>query len=85
LTDAQIAYIGDDLTDIPILKRAGLACAVANARAEVKPYAHFITQANGGQGAVREVIELILKAQNKWQPILARYGATNQAQHANQA
>ena len=72
-TDAQIAYIGDDLTDVPLLKRAGLACTVANARAEVKPYAHFITQVNGGQGAVREIIELILKAQNRWQSILEKY------------
>lgn len=76
LTDAQIAYIGDDLTDVPLLKRAGLACAVANARVEVKPYAHFITQADGGHGAVREVIELILKAQNKWQPIIEKYEAS---------
>lgn len=74
LAVAQIAYIGDDVTDVPILKRAGLACVVANARPEVKPFAHFLTQANGGCGAVREVIELILKAQSKWQPILEKYG-----------
>lgn len=74
LTDAQVAYIGDDLTDVSLLKRAGLACTVANARPEVKPYAHFIAQADGGHGAMREIVELILKAQNKWQPILQKYG-----------
>jgi 3-deoxy-D-manno-octulosonate 8-phosphate phosphatase (KDO 8-P phosphatase) len=75
LSESQIAYIGDDLTDIPLLRRAGLACTVANARPEVIPYAHFVTQVNGGYGAVRETIELILKAQNKWQSILKKYGA----------
>jgi len=74
LSESQIAFIGDDLTDIPLLKRAGLACTVANARPEVIPYAHFVTQAHGGYGAVREVIELILKAQNIWQTILNKYG-----------
>ncbi len=77
LIDEQVAYIGDDFTDLPILKRVGLACAVANARAEVKPYAHFVTAARGGQGAVREVVELILKAQKKWQSILEKYGAAS--------
>jgi 3-deoxy-D-manno-octulosonate 8-phosphate phosphatase (KDO 8-P phosphatase) len=74
LSDNQVAYIGDDFTDVPLFKRVGLACAVANARNEVKPYAHFISQAEGGKGAVREIIELILKAQNKWPAILAKYG-----------
>jgi 3-deoxy-D-manno-octulosonate 8-phosphate phosphatase (KDO 8-P phosphatase) len=72
--DSQVAYMGDDFTDIALLKRVGLACAVANAREEVKPYAHFISQAAGGQGAVREIIELILKAQNKWPAVLEKYG-----------
>jgi len=71
--EEQIAYIGDDFPDIPVLKRVGLACVVANARAEVKPHAHFITQAQGGQGAAREVIELILKAQDKWQSVISKY------------
>ena len=73
LQDDQVAHIGDDFTDVPLMRRVGLACAVANARAEVKPYAHFISQAPGGEGGVREVIELILKAQNKWQMILDKY------------
>lgn len=73
LADMQIAYVGDDFTDVPLFKRVGLACAVANAREEAKPYAHFLTQAEGGKGAVREIIELILKAQNKWQVVLQKY------------
>lgn len=73
VADAEVAYIGDDLTDMPILKRAGLACVVGNAREEVKKAAHFITKANGGEGAVREVIELILKARGDWEKILNRY------------
>jgi len=74
VSDKQVAYIGDDFPDVPLLKRAGLACVVANARSEVKTYAHFVSQAGGGQGAVREIIELILKAQNKWQAVLEKYG-----------
>ena len=74
LTDKQVAYIGDDFTDVCLLKRAGLACAVANARVEILPYTHFVTQAVGGQGAMREVVELILKAQKKWTEVLGKYG-----------
>jgi 3-deoxy-D-manno-octulosonate 8-phosphate phosphatase (KDO 8-P phosphatase) len=62
----EVAYIGDDLPDIPILERVGLAVAVANAAPEVKRAAHFVTVRSGGDGAVREVIELIVKAQGKW-------------------
>jgi 3-deoxy-D-manno-octulosonate 8-phosphate phosphatase (KDO 8-P phosphatase) len=65
-TDEETAYIGDDLPDIPILHRAGLAVAVANASAETKHAAHYVCERSGGEGAVREVIELILKAQGKW-------------------
>src|SRR5947209_1205544 len=59
----QIAYIGDDFTDIVIMHRVGLAIATANARPEVKAEAHYTTQASGGEGAVREVVELLLKSQ----------------------
>ena len=61
-----MAYVGDDLPDLPILTRVGLAAAVANAVPEVKRAAHFVTKRSGGEGAVREVIELIVKAQGKW-------------------
>ncbi len=71
----EIAYIGDDFSDLPLLKQAGLACTVGNARAEVKEIAHFITQAIGGDAAVREIIELILKARGDWQKILDHFSA----------
>src|SRR3984885_11521443 len=64
--DAEIAYIGDDLPDVPLLQRVGLAIAVANAAIEVKRAAHYVTERSGGQGAVREAIEMIIKAQGKW-------------------
>jgi len=66
LRDDQAAYIADDLPDLPVLGRVGLAVAVANAVPEVKRAAHYVTAARGGEGAVREVVELILKAQGKW-------------------
>jgi 3-deoxy-D-manno-octulosonate 8-phosphate phosphatase (KDO 8-P phosphatase) len=71
--DEQVAFIGDDFSDVPVMLRAGLACAVADARPEVREIAHYVTEACGGHGAVREVIELILKAQNQWNPILEKY------------
>jgi 3-deoxy-D-manno-octulosonate 8-phosphate phosphatase (KDO 8-P phosphatase) len=69
----EIAYIGDDFTDIVIMHRVGLAIATANGREEVKREAHYVTKAVGGEGAVREVVELILKAQGKWAEILKHY------------
>jgi 3-deoxy-D-manno-octulosonate 8-phosphate phosphatase (KDO 8-P phosphatase) len=66
VTDEEVAYIGDDLPDLPILGRAGLAVAVGDAVVEVKRAAHYITTVPGGKGAAREVVELILKAQGKW-------------------
>src|SRR5579864_5245562 len=69
----EVAYIGDDLTDIVVMHRVGLAIATANARPEVKREAHFVTQASGGEGAVREVVELILRAQGTWGEILKHY------------
>lgn len=71
--DEDICYVGDDVVDIPLLRRAGLAVAVADAVDEVKQFAHLVTERAGGRGAVREVIELILKAQGKWEELLARY------------
>ena len=70
---SETAYIGDDLTDIVVMHRVGLAIATANARPEVKQEAHYITQAVGGSGAVREVIELILQAKGLWTEILEKY------------
>lgn len=73
LTDEEACYVGDDVVDIPLLRRAGLAVAVADAVEEAKQYSHFVTKRAGGRGAVREVIEIILKAQDKWEEALARY------------
>jgi 3-deoxy-D-manno-octulosonate 8-phosphate phosphatase (KDO 8-P phosphatase) len=72
---SEVAYAGDDLTDLVILRRVGLAIATANARAEVKRAAHYVTEARGGWGAIREVAELLLKAQNRWGEILTHYEA----------
>jgi 3-deoxy-D-manno-octulosonate 8-phosphate phosphatase (KDO 8-P phosphatase) len=69
----EICYVGDDLPDIPVMRIVGYAVAVRNARSEVRKYAHFITRHNGGDGAVREITEKILKAQNKWELIMAHY------------
>jgi 3-deoxy-D-manno-octulosonate 8-phosphate phosphatase (KDO 8-P phosphatase) len=73
IQSSQVAYIGDDLTDVVVMKRVGLAIATANARPEVKQQAHLITAAEGGRGAVREVVELLLKAQGYWEEILKHY------------
>ena len=73
LTKEQVAYIGDDLTDVVVMHRVGLAIATANAKPEVKREAHHVTTAAGGQGAVREVAELLLRAQGLWPEILAKY------------
>ena len=64
--DSEVAYIGDDLPDLPILKRVGLALAVANAVDEVRRSVHHVTRRSGGEAGVREAIEGILKAQGKW-------------------
>ena len=69
----QIAYMGDDLTDNVIMRRVGFPIATANARPEVKRSALYITQASGGAGAVREVVELLLNAQGLWGKILEHY------------
>ena len=76
LTPGEVAYIGDDLTDLVVMRRVGLAIATANARPEVKQQAHYVTAQPGGSGAVREAIELILKAQGVWDTILRHYEAT---------
>jgi 3-deoxy-D-manno-octulosonate 8-phosphate phosphatase (KDO 8-P phosphatase) len=73
LSPEQVAYIGDDFTDVVIMRRVGLGVATANARPEVKQIAHYVTQAKGGDGAVREVVELLLKAQGRWEEILKHY------------
>jgi 3-deoxy-D-manno-octulosonate 8-phosphate phosphatase (KDO 8-P phosphatase) len=69
----QVAAVGDDLPDVPVLHHSGLAVAVWDACAEARQAAHYVTQARGGQGAVRETIELILRSQGLWQTLVERY------------
>ncbi len=69
----EVAFMGDDLVDIPLMRRSELAVAVADAAAETRSAAHYVTRAEGGRGAVREVIEIILKAQGRWNDLVAEY------------
>jgi 3-deoxy-D-manno-octulosonate 8-phosphate phosphatase (KDO 8-P phosphatase) len=73
LEDEAIAYIGDDYQDLPVLRRAGLAVAPANAQPEIKEACHIITEREGGRGAVREALDFIIRAQGKWEQIMTRY------------
>ena len=73
VSDSDCAYVGDDLADIPIMRRVGLAIAVADAAVETKMIAHYVTQREGGCGAVREVTDMILKAQGRWDELMKRY------------
>jgi len=72
---AECAFVGDDLGDIPPMRRVGLAVAVADAVAETKQVAHYITDLKGGRGAVREVCELILKAQGRWEELMKNFNS----------
>jgi 3-deoxy-D-manno-octulosonate 8-phosphate phosphatase (KDO 8-P phosphatase) len=71
--NAEVAYIGDDLNDIPLIVQSALGVAVADAAPETRQRAHYVTKTPGGFGAVREVIELILKSQNRWDDLISRY------------
>jgi len=73
VTREEIAYIGDDFTDVVVMRRVGLAIATANASPEVKSVAHLVTARRGGEGAVREVVELLLQARGCWDAILRKY------------
>jgi len=77
LNKDEIAYMGDDLNDLPAFKAAGLSFAPADACEEVVKHADVVVHHNGGKGAVRESIELLLKAQNKWEQIINGYLSTN--------
>lgn len=73
LTSQQLAYIGDDLPDLSVVRMAGLGVAVQDAAAELREAADYVTQARGGCGAVRELVELILKAQGRWADIVRSF------------
>jgi 3-deoxy-D-manno-octulosonate 8-phosphate phosphatase (KDO 8-P phosphatase) len=73
LEPGQVAYMGDDIVDLPLLTRVGLAATVADAAREAIAHAHFVSRFAGGRGAVCELVELILKAQGKWDAIMRAY------------
>ncbi len=73
LEQGQTAYMGDDIIDIPVLKRAGFSVTVPDAASEVKERVDYITEKRGGRGAVREVVEIILKEQGKWEGVIKGY------------
>ncbi len=73
LSDEEMAFIGDDLIDLPVFRRVGLSAVVADADPETKEQADLVLTQPGGRGAVREFIELILKAQDKWKDVTKRY------------
>jgi 3-deoxy-D-manno-octulosonate 8-phosphate phosphatase (KDO 8-P phosphatase) len=70
---AEAAFVGDDVIDLPVMRNCGLAIAVANARDEVKKDAHYVTEHSGGDGALRDAVEFILKAQGKWKQVVSEY------------
>lgn len=76
LSDHQVAYVGDDIIDLPLLRRVGFAAAPADAAPELLPYVHFVTRNGGGWGAVREVCDLLLREQNLWEAVTAKYFTT---------
>jgi 3-deoxy-D-manno-octulosonate 8-phosphate phosphatase (KDO 8-P phosphatase) len=73
LSDDAVSYMGDDLIDLPVLSRAGLSAAPADAAPEVRERTDWVSSLPGGRGAVRELIELVLRAQSRWDDVTARY------------
>ncbi|MFN2453980.1 MAG: KdsC family phosphatase [Pyrinomonadaceae bacterium] len=73
VSETEVAFVGDDVTDIPLMQRAEFAVAVADASEETRAAAHYVTMLPGGRGAVREVVELILKSQGHWTELMRRY------------
>ena len=79
--DEQVAYMGDDILDLPVLSRVGLSAAPHDAVEDVRSRVHWVSRADGGDGAARDLIELILRAQNRWEAIVAGYVAEVEGQH----
>lgn len=73
LKDEEVGFVGDELVDLPLLKRVGFSAVVADSIEELKPYADYVSRNRGGRGGVREISELILKAQGKWSEVMERY------------
>ena len=76
LEDKDVGFVGDDLVDLPVLRKVGFSAAVPDAVPEVKEIVDYITTKKGGEGAVREICELLLKAQNKWEAVTEKYHTT---------
>lgn len=72
----EICYIGDDLTDMALLEKVGLSASVSDGAPEVKKAVHLVTKAHGGHGAIRELVESILKSQNRWQELVQSYSGS---------
>ncbi|HET9830455.1 MAG TPA: HAD-IIIA family hydrolase [Vicinamibacterales bacterium] len=79
LTDDEVAYMGDDIVDLAVLGRVGLSAAPANAVAEVRSRVDFVSGFPGGDGAVRELVEIVLRAKKQWDPLVAAYEAEAQS------
>lgn len=73
LTDSEAAYMGDDVVDLPVLRRVGFSATVSDAVEEVKPLVHYVASRPGGRGAVREVCDLILRGSGRWDDVTSRY------------
>jgi 3-deoxy-D-manno-octulosonate 8-phosphate phosphatase (KDO 8-P phosphatase) len=73
IDSSEAGFVGDDVIDLPVMRNCGFAVAVANARDEVKKEAHYVTPHSGGEGALRDAIEYILRAQGKWQRVVSEY------------
>jgi 3-deoxy-D-manno-octulosonate 8-phosphate phosphatase (KDO 8-P phosphatase) len=76
LAAEQVAYMGDDLLDLPVMARAGLSAAPADAVADVRRRVDLVTRAAGGHGAARELVEFVLRAQDRWRALVAEYGVS---------
>ena len=83
LNPDEAAFVGDDVIDLPAMRAAGFAIAVKNARAEVKKKAHYVTPHAGGDGAARDAVEFILKAQGKWRKVVETYLEGKSGAHGN--
>jgi 3-deoxy-D-manno-octulosonate 8-phosphate phosphatase (KDO 8-P phosphatase) len=73
LTDAEVAYVGDDIVDLPILRRVGFSATVADAVEDVLPLVDYVTKHSGGRGAVREICDMLIRARGQWEALTARY------------
>jgi 3-deoxy-D-manno-octulosonate 8-phosphate phosphatase (KDO 8-P phosphatase) len=74
--DAEVAYMGDDLLDLPVLARVGFSAAPADGAPEVKARVHWVSPSNGGRGAARDLVEFVLRAQGRWDAVVQQYSGS---------